>query len=121
MGVVQKGLRPGVPANSPPALGMLMEECWQQDSRQRPSFRELTPRLQVRAISWRTGQPHQAEAPLGLLCIARPVVWCTSPCALLHWYMHWLLCHCSIMCHAAGLDWHAGLHLCRPDSTARPA
>ncbi|PNW71561.1 hypothetical protein CHLRE_16g659400v5 [Chlamydomonas reinhardtii] len=46
VGVVQKGLRPGVPANCPPLLGELMEACWTGNPASRPSFRELTPRLQ---------------------------------------------------------------------------
>ena len=47
MGVVQKGLRPGIPPGCPPALGALMEACWAQSPAARPSFRELTPRLQL--------------------------------------------------------------------------
>lgn len=46
VGVVQKGLRPGIPSNAPPALGLLMEACWEQEAALRPSFRDLTPRLQ---------------------------------------------------------------------------
>ena len=46
VGVVQKGLRPGIPSNTPPALGQLMEACWAQDAGYRPSFKDLVPRLQ---------------------------------------------------------------------------
>lgn len=46
VGVVQKGLRPAMPQGTPPALAMLMEACWGQDPARRPSFRDVTPRLQ---------------------------------------------------------------------------
>ncbi len=46
VGVVQKGLRPGVPPACPPALSDIMTACWAQVPSMRPSFRELTPRLQ---------------------------------------------------------------------------
>mmetsp|Transcript_5063 Transcript_5063/g.10998 ORF Transcript_5063/g.10998 Transcript_5063/m.10998 type:complete len:609 (-) Transcript_5063:1179-3005(-) len=46
VGVVQKGLRPGIPQNCPPTLAELMEMCWHQSPAVRPSFRDLTPRLQ---------------------------------------------------------------------------
>eukprot|EP00955_Chlamydomonas_euryale_P085422 364098-Chlamydomonas_euryale.AAC.7 len=46
VGVVQKGLRPSVPSGTPPSLAMLMEACWGHDPARRPSFRDLTPRLQ---------------------------------------------------------------------------
>lgn len=45
VGVVQKGLRPGIPAGCPPTLGDLMTQAWAQAPTARPSFRELTPRL----------------------------------------------------------------------------
>lgn len=44
VGVVQKGLRPGIPANCPPSLADLMCAAWDQSPQGRPSFRELTPR-----------------------------------------------------------------------------
>ena len=37
VGVVQKGLRPGVPVGTPPALGQLMESCWAQVCRESES------------------------------------------------------------------------------------
>ncbi|KAG2485771.1 hypothetical protein HYH03_015484 [Edaphochlamys debaryana] len=46
VGVVQKGLRPGIPPNCPAPLADLMEACWAGSPTARPSFRELTPRLQ---------------------------------------------------------------------------
>eukprot|EP00200_Dunaliella_tertiolecta_P000588 CAMPEP_0202367158 /NCGR_PEP_ID=MMETSP1126-20121109/17486_1 /ASSEMBLY_ACC=CAM_ASM_000457 /TAXON_ID=3047 /ORGANISM="Dunaliella tertiolecta, Strain CCMP1320" /LENGTH=612 /DNA_ID=CAMNT_0048962361 /DNA_START=237 /DNA_END=2075 /DNA_ORIENTATION=- len=45
VGVVQKGLRPGIPPNCPPMLAELMSAAWDQNPAARPSFRELTPRL----------------------------------------------------------------------------
>lgn len=46
VGVVQKGLRPGIPANCPPALGEIMQSCWDGNPAARPTFRMLTARLQ---------------------------------------------------------------------------
>lgn len=46
VGVVQKGLRPGIPTNCPPALATVMVACWDTSPAARPSFRELAPRLQ---------------------------------------------------------------------------
>lgn len=62
VGVVQKGLRPGVPASAPPALGQLMESCWAQEASQRPSFRELTPRLQLMLEAARDEESRKAAA-----------------------------------------------------------
>lgn len=45
VGVVQKGLRPGIPANCPKEVAELMQACWAGNPAARPSFRELTPRL----------------------------------------------------------------------------
>lgn len=46
VGVVQKGLRPGIPPNCPGPLAEVMEACWAASPEARPSFRELAPRLQ---------------------------------------------------------------------------
>jgi hypothetical protein len=46
VGVVQKGLRPGMPPNTPPALAEIMQVCWDASPAHRPTFKELTPRLQ---------------------------------------------------------------------------
>ena len=46
VGVVQKGLRPALPPNCPPALAELMLACWDASPAHRPTFKELTPRLQ---------------------------------------------------------------------------
>jgi hypothetical protein len=47
VGVVQKGLRPALPQNCPPALCDIMEACWAGAPGRRPTFQELTPRLQA--------------------------------------------------------------------------
>eukprot|EP00775_Hariotina_reticulata_P007213 gene7213-7427_t len=47
VGVVQKGLRPIIPPNCLPQLAHLMMSCWDASPMHRPSFRELTPRLQL--------------------------------------------------------------------------
>lgn len=41
VGVVQKGLRPTIPKNTPPKLAELLERCWQQDPTLRPDFTEI--------------------------------------------------------------------------------
>ncbi|GJS84495.1 serine/threonine-protein kinase STY46 [Tanacetum coccineum] len=41
VGVVQKGLRPTIPKNTPPKLVELLEKCWQQDPSLRPDFTEI--------------------------------------------------------------------------------
>uniref|UniRef100_A0A6N2LKP4 non-specific serine/threonine protein kinase n=1 Tax=Salix viminalis TaxID=40686 RepID=A0A6N2LKP4_SALVM len=46
VGVVQKGLRPTVPKNTPPKLAELLEKCWQQDPALRPDFSEIIEILQ---------------------------------------------------------------------------
>lgn len=46
VGVVQKGLRPGIPPNCPVPVAELMEACWAGVPTHRPTFRELAPRLQ---------------------------------------------------------------------------
>ncbi|KAI3499293.1 hypothetical protein L1887_35088 [Cichorium endivia] len=46
VGVVQKGLRPTIPKNTPPKLCELLERCWQQDPSLRPDFTEIIDILQ---------------------------------------------------------------------------
>jgi serine/threonine protein kinase len=41
VGVVQKGLRPLIPATCPEGLAATMRDCWQRDPQERPSFEEL--------------------------------------------------------------------------------
>ncbi|XP_050267796.1 serine/threonine-protein kinase STY46-like isoform X9 [Quercus robur] len=46
VGVVQKGLRPIIPKQTPQKLGELLERCWQQDPSSRPEFSEILEILQ---------------------------------------------------------------------------
>ena len=46
VGVVQKGLRPPMPQNAPPALAELMQQCWQRKPDDRPSFEEAKVRME---------------------------------------------------------------------------
>ncbi|KAJ6395643.1 hypothetical protein OIU77_020824 [Salix suchowensis] len=46
VGVVQKGLRPTVPKNTPTKLAELLEKCWQHDPARRPDFSEIIEILQ---------------------------------------------------------------------------
>mmetsp|Transcript_14385 Transcript_14385/g.45728 ORF Transcript_14385/g.45728 Transcript_14385/m.45728 type:complete len:97 (+) Transcript_14385:2-292(+) len=43
---VAEGFRPGIPAHWPPAIGAVIEKCWNQDIQLRPSFAEVIPMLQ---------------------------------------------------------------------------
>eukprot|EP00798_Chlamydomonas_sp_ICE-L_P026183 gene26183-11908_t len=60
--VVQKGLRPTIPGNCPPAVAELMQLCWAQSPAARPSFRDLTPRLQELHEAARDEDSRQAAA-----------------------------------------------------------
>ncbi|CAD7702914.1 unnamed protein product [Ostreobium quekettii] len=44
MGVVA-GVRPTIPRNCPPAVALLIKDCWHRDYRLRPTFREIADRL----------------------------------------------------------------------------
>ncbi|KAM3758767.1 hypothetical protein ACB098_01G070200 [Castanea mollissima] len=46
VGVVQKGLRPIIPKQTPRKLGELLERCWQQDPSSRPEFSEILETFQ---------------------------------------------------------------------------
>lgn len=46
VGVVQHGLRPPVPAETPAMLAEVMHKCWHKSPAARPSFTELVPVLQ---------------------------------------------------------------------------
>ncbi len=52
VGVVQKGLRPPIPANCPPALATLIQECWARKPADRPSFESLKHRMEDITTSW---------------------------------------------------------------------
>lgn len=71
VGVVQKGLRPDIPPSTPPALGLLMEACWAQEAAHRPSFRDLTPRLQQMLDAARDEDSRKATAA-ALAASAKP-------------------------------------------------
>ncbi len=47
IGVLERGLRPEIPAGTLPALARLMQDCWAPVPEQRPSFDEIVPRLQA--------------------------------------------------------------------------
>jgi hypothetical protein len=47
VGVVQKGLRPGIPSQCPAGLAEVMEACWDASPQHRPTFKSLTPKLQI--------------------------------------------------------------------------
>ena len=47
VGVVQHGLRPPVPAGTPPMLAEVMHKCWHKSPAARPSFTELVPVLSL--------------------------------------------------------------------------
>ncbi|KAG8378000.1 hypothetical protein BUALT_Bualt08G0092600 [Buddleja alternifolia] len=49
VGVVQKGLRPGIPRHTHPLVVELLERCWQQEPSLRPEFSEIIEILQYMA------------------------------------------------------------------------
>ena len=42
--MVQKGLRPVIPASCPAPLAAIMRECWARNPNERPSFEQLKVR-----------------------------------------------------------------------------
>ncbi|CAL8461912.1 g1443 [Coccomyxa elongata] len=66
VGVVQKGLRPVIPANCPEGLASVMRDCWQRDARQRPAFEQLKVRLEELWRATRQQEERRATTP-GLL------------------------------------------------------
>lgn len=62
VGVVQKGLRPGIPPNCPGPLAEVLEACWAQLPASRPSFRDLTPRLQ-QLLDWAREEDRKPATP----------------------------------------------------------
>jgi hypothetical protein len=44
---VLSGLRPSVPDRSPPEFVAIMEDCWQTDPCERPSFSRVSRRLET--------------------------------------------------------------------------
>ena len=69
MGVVQKGLRPTIPASCPAGLAAVMRECWQRDPRERPAFEQL------KVLLSRSGPvlPGRPWCVPGLLCMRGPL------------------------------------------------
>lgn len=67
VGVVQKGLRPALPANCPAQLSALMSACWDASPLHRPSFKELTPQLQLLLDVVREDESRKASSKGGLL------------------------------------------------------
>jgi hypothetical protein len=65
VGVVQKGLRPALPQNCPPALCEIMEACWAGLPGRRPAFSELTPRLQALLDAAREDEARRASLGSG--------------------------------------------------------
>eukprot|EP00891_Asterochloris_glomerata_P000437 jgi/Astpho2/437/fgenesh1_pm.00011_%23_16_t len=57
VGVVQKGLRPQIPPNTPPALAELMQECWRRNPQERPSFEQLKARMET---IWQAAQQDES-------------------------------------------------------------
>ncbi|XP_009355586.2 serine/threonine-protein kinase STY46 [Pyrus x bretschneideri] len=70
VGVVQKGLRPTIPKNTPPKLAELLEKCWQQDPKSRPDFLEIIEILQALAKEVGDGEERHKSSG-GLLSILR--------------------------------------------------
>jgi uncharacterized protein (DUF2267 family) len=47
LAVMERGLRPDIPAHTPAALAALIRDCWQPIPEQRPGFSEISERLQA--------------------------------------------------------------------------
>ncbi|KAF8063034.1 STY17 [Scenedesmus sp. PABB004] len=62
VGVVQKGLRPAIPQSCPPQLASMMAACWDASPLHRPSFKELTPQLQLLLDMVRDDEARKAAA-----------------------------------------------------------
>ncbi|GLI63196.1 hypothetical protein VaNZ11_006095 [Volvox africanus] len=64
VGVVQKGLRPAIPPNCPLPVAELMGTCWTGEPAQRPSFRDLAPRLQALYLMSMDEEKRQETKPV---------------------------------------------------------
>lgn len=64
VGVVQKGLRPGIPSNCPPDLAEIMQQCWDGNPAARPTFRALTAKLQPLLDAAREDESRKPKAGL---------------------------------------------------------
>lgn len=67
VGVVQKGLRPALPPTCPPQLAAVMSACWDASPLHRPSFKELTPQLQLLLDVVREDETRKPSSKGGLL------------------------------------------------------
>ena len=57
--MVQKGLRPVIPASCPAPLAAIMRECWARNPNERPSFEQLKARTALATCCWYQPQPLQ--------------------------------------------------------------
>lgn len=67
VGVVQKGLRPALPSNCPAQIAAVMSACWDASPLHRPSFKELTPQLQLLLDVVREEEARKSSSKGGLL------------------------------------------------------
>uniref|UniRef100_A0A1D1ZPD5 non-specific serine/threonine protein kinase n=1 Tax=Auxenochlorella protothecoides TaxID=3075 RepID=A0A1D1ZPD5_AUXPR len=70
VGVVQKGLRPPLPLNCPPALAETMRACWVRDPAARPTFEQLKARMEELYNTYRNQD--RPEALVGVAAPAPP-------------------------------------------------
>lgn len=102
--VVQRGLRPALPANMPDALAQLLEACWQPEADQRPSFQHiLLDLMTLRSACGVSGLAGLGGS--GTLCTVVPASACCCATSKLH-PLHWLHVPCT---HTASLNQHAGM------------
>ena len=43
--ITKEHIRPPIPEDTPDSLSLLMSDCWSPDPKSRPSFKNITPRL----------------------------------------------------------------------------
>lgn len=67
VGVVQKGLRPAIASHCPQALADIMTACWDAAPQHRPTFKELTPRLQLLLDIAKEDEARKSQSKGGLL------------------------------------------------------
>ena len=74
VGVVQKGLRPSLPASLPPNVAHILRACWSRNPEERPSFAALKVRPARRAPAARARCPALLPCPAmrcaGASCLA---------------------------------------------------
>jgi L-aminopeptidase/D-esterase-like protein len=57
MAVMNRGLRPDIPAHTPPRLADLMRACWRPIPSQRPSMDDVAAALKAMYSDIRSGAP----------------------------------------------------------------